>query len=641
MADSSRTIKLKLDADAAGIVAATKTAEREVDRMTKSVDKKFRTSGDESGKGFAAGLKKWFSPKALGDLKKSGEFGGTLFGSGLLGAIKTPVLGPAIVATLGAVVATTLPAIGAIAGTGLVAGFGLGLSGLGIAFAAKSNVVKQVWKTDLAEMGGDMQELSTPFESTLVSMAGFAKRTFGRFKPELDASFRLLAPTLTTFGDDVSRALEKLAPAVRPLSEASAAVMQTLGPAFQSLLGQASTGLSKLAASVKENPDALADTVKGVGDLTSSLLGMITTLNNVNGQIKNLTGGTSAVDATFKLLQAGMFVLTGTVDLLGKTVNATQGTYSHFNDNLDKGYDASLLWTQGLSKAQLAAMGITGAVKASAPAVESLTTKYNRQKTSTDALIESMFRLQNLALGLAGAQINYQAAVDGATASIKENGRTLNDNTEKGRANHSALLAVASAANQQTQSMIESNKGLGAATRSATTARSNFSSLAQKMGLSKKEADRLAASLIALPPKKTVNVSAPGAAAAKSNVDELGRSLANLPSKRTIQIVTERRDVKIADPRLPAPRRASGGLTQPKRQYLVGERGPEIAQFDGTGAPRILSAEQTRTELSRAEQPLVVENHIEIGGEVVRVVRTEIKANDRNTKRRVTAGVRS
>lgn len=37
-------------------------------------------------------------------------------------------------------------------------------------------------------------------------------------------------------------------------------------------------------------------------------------------------------------------------------------------------------------------------------------------------------------------------------------------------------------------------------------------------------------------------------------------------------------------------------------------------------------------------QAIVVENHIEIGGEVVRVVRTEIKADRRDLKRRVTAG---
>src|SRR5690349_15830475 len=108
MADSSRTIKLKLDADARGILAATKTAERDIDRMTKSVDKKFRTSGDSSGKGFLSGLKKWFSPK---EFKKFGDEGGKILGEGITGAFKTPVVGPAISAGLLGAVAVAAPAV--------------------------------------------------------------------------------------------------------------------------------------------------------------------------------------------------------------------------------------------------------------------------------------------------------------------------------------------------------------------------------------------------------------------------------------------------------------------------------------------------------------------------------------------------
>jgi hypothetical protein len=84
-------------------------------------------------------------------------------------------------------------------------------------------------------------------------------------------------------------------------------------------------------------------------------------------------------------------------------------------------------------------------------------------------------------------------------------------------------------------------------------------------------------------------------------------------------------------------RRASGGLTQPRRQYLIGERGPEILTMGGSSG-RIMNAEQTATALSADAQPIVVENHIEIGGEVVRVVRTEIKQNNRDLKRTVKAG---
>jgi hypothetical protein len=38
--------------------------------------------------------------------------------------------------------------------------------------------------------------------------------------------------------------------------------------------------------------------------------------------------------------------------------------------------------------------------------------------------------------------------------------------------------------------------------------------------------------------------------------------------------------------------------------------------------------------------PITIENHIEVGGEVVRIVRSEIRADHRQTNRRVDQGVR-
>lgn len=652
MPSPSRTVKAKFDGDTTGLARAARDGEKEIDRFSKSVDKKFRKSGDDSGKGFIKGLKKWFSPAALGDLKKSGEFGGSVFGSGLLGVLKTPVLGPAILAVVGATVLTVMPAVGAIAGTALVAGFGAGIAGLGLVFAAKSDRVKTAWSKTIKSMGDDMELLSRPFEDTLVQMAAFAQRTFNKFKPALDSAFKLLAPTITDFGDEASKAFEELEPSITPVSQAFASVLDSLGPAMQSALKSTAQGLIGLANSVKENPDALADTVRGVGDFINTSLGLITTLNDINGKFANLTGGTSLVTVTFKILQGALGPLVGTFQALDAGLGALEkwtkpvgAGFVYTATSAEEAATATGYWTQGLSAAQLAAMGITGATDAAGNAAETAATKYNRQKAATDGLIQSMFRLQGLSLGLAGAEISYQASVDDATASVKENGRTLDINSEKGRANKSALLGVAQAANQQTQSMIESGKGTDAAGRSATTARGNFSTLAQKMGLSKKEADKLAASLIAIPPKKSSTVTTPGATAAKGQVDGLGRSLNNLPTNKVVNVTYKVAGIERTTPSNvigSAGRSASGGPVQPNRSYLVGERGPELLTM-GNQPGQITNAERLKSVASSngGGQPIVIENHIEIGGEVVRVVRSEIKTNDKNTKRKVTAGVRS
>jgi hypothetical protein len=135
----------------------------------------------------------------------------------MLGALKTPVLGPLLVGTLGAAVAVAAPAVGAIAAGGLVTGFGAGLAGLGLVFAAKSESVQRVWSSTLSDMGAQMRLLSEPFEGTLISIAGTFRRTFDAFAPHLEDAFAKMAKPVQRFVDQTGRAFEQLAPALGPV----------------------------------------------------------------------------------------------------------------------------------------------------------------------------------------------------------------------------------------------------------------------------------------------------------------------------------------------------------------------------------------------------------------------------------------
>lgn len=87
--------------------------------------------------------------------------------------------------------------------------------------------------------------------------------------------------------------------------------------------------------------------------------------------------------------------------------------------------------------------------------------------------------------------------------------------------------------------------------------------------------------------------------------------------------------------------RAAGGPVWPGWTGWVGENGPELVTF-GQNA-RVHSAPESRAMAERAMAgsgggSITVENHIEIGGEVMRVVRSQIKADHKDTRRRVLAG---
>jgi len=674
-ASTTRTVKAKFDGDAKGMIAAAKAGEEATEHFVKDTEKKFRQSGDKAGKGFGASLKKWFRGEGGGLFKEIGKSGGTVFGSGLLGALKTPILGPALVASITAVALAVLPAAGAIAGGALVAGFGAGLAGLGLVFAAKSEVVQQKWKRTLGQLGADMRLLSKPFEGTLVHIADIFERTVDQFNPHLAKAFAKMADPIEDFADDAGRALEELIPAIDPVTDAFDRVLDSLGPAMQSALREVSAGVQDLARSVEQNPEALADTVRGIGEFIRTGLRLVTTLNEVNGKFEELTGGVSLVDVTMEGLQATLMPLLTLFAGVEKgldLVNAAMHDSEASGASMSKAANDVVNLANAYQKTGAAAKGVPGPVETAAEAVARSKKEAADAKAKFEELITSMFRVSSAALTLSGAAISVEQALDDASRSVKENGRTLDIHTEKGRNNRLALDRLAAATNEQTESMIRNKVSTATAAKTAEASKANFIRLAQQMGLSKKAAQAMAATMIAIPnvsrqakltadkrdletklasvkrqladPKLTATKRArltADKAQLEAAIARAKAAIASIQGKTVYitAIVRQRGAIKAADPRLGDPGRASGGLMQPGRRYLVGERRREIVEMGQNGGARVISGEQTPRELAAAAPgPIYLETHIEVGGEVVRVVRSELRQQNRQLKATVKAG---
>jgi hypothetical protein len=630
-----------------------------IEKTSKDVEEETDRVGHRSGKSFGAGFKRWFKGEGGGLFAQIGKNGGTVFGSGLLGAIKTPILGPAILATVAGAVATAAPAVGAVVSSGVVAGFGAGLGALGIVFAAKSAEVQNAWKKTLAGMGADMRVLSKPFEQTLLGMAVVAKRTFNAFKPALSAAFKTIAPAISAFGDQAGRAFEKLAPAIRPMSDAFAAVARTLGPAMQDAMGKVTDSLIKLADSVKKSPDGLADLVRGMGDVARATIDVIRLLNDVNQKFKDLTGASAVSvvmtgvagaikgsELALRGLTAPITLAHGLMGKLGiKTKDAGASTDT-FSSNLTSAIDQ---------------------IKKGSQPAETLAQKFDRQWAATQRLNQQLFRTSNLLLTLSGSEIGYQEAVDNVTASIKENGRTHDINTAKGRANQRALLDLASAANSQTEAMRNSGSSSVQAARHGDEARRNFVKLAVQMGYSRVAAEQMARKMIAIPnvsreAKLTANKADLDAKLAKAKAQladpkltatkkaQLKAEIAQLlAAKRQAQAaidslrgktVTIRWD-SILTGKLPPvggiPKslqaRAAGGPVKKGVPYVVGEKRPElfVPKQDGTILPKVPRSTKGAAYAGRpVEQRIVLE--IKSGGSqmdelLVQMLRKYIRVN--------------
>jgi TP901 family phage tail tape measure protein len=144
----------------------------------------------------------------------------------------------------------------------------------------------------------------------------------------------------------------------------------------------------------------------------------------------------------------------------------------------------------------------------------------DKAQTAADKLknyIDALFLMPNLVLGVRDAQRGVQAAMDDATASIKENGKTLNIGTEKGRANQAAIDAIAASANKLSEAYLNNNSSQKQITDGAVAARAAYVQLAHKMGMPIPVAKALAEQIIKIPNKADIQLTN-NAPAAKAKV---------------------------------------------------------------------------------------------------------------------------
>jgi TP901 family phage tail tape measure protein len=143
-----------------------------------------------------------------------------------------------------------------------------------------------------------------------------------------------------------------------------------------------------------------------------------------------------------------------------------------------------------------------GSTKDAAAATGALTGVIDRNTDgiidNTDALIGNIEEMRNQrseALRAANAQIGYQAAIDDARKALKDNGKTLDITTEKGRANKTALLGMASGWND----LSDKAKNAPGAHRAAIE---SFVNMATKMGMGEERARALARRIMEIPDRK-------------------------------------------------------------------------------------------------------------------------------------------
>ncbi|MEV0779172.1 hypothetical protein [Streptomyces sp. NPDC050428] len=275
-----------------------------------------------------------------------------------------------------------------------------------------------------------------------------------------------------------------------------------------------------------------------------------------------------------------------------------------FNSGLDK-YKAALADAKFEAELAAQAQGVFGAQ------AQSVQAKLAAQQASADGLSQSINALSNAALMARGGLRGMEAAIDAATAAAKENGRTLDEGTEKGRANNQALDDLAAATMKAAEAADANGASHATVNGIYDKGRAALVKNIMTMGKTEAQAKKLAAQILRTPDKT---------ARLKGNLEDLQAKLntakaklKSVPDSRKAKVRADIAQLKaqIADAKLRLKGipdesvsvlvqyrashssasdfaksiggYASGGYPMAGEWAWVGEEGPELVQFK-TGA---------------------------------------------------------
>lgn len=290
----------------------------------------------------------------------------------------------------------------------------------------------------------------------------------------------------------------------------------------------ASSGLSESAKSFGLNLAEVTDAALGN---QSALDGVVASLDAV------IAAGTTATNTG----KSGTIV---TFNSSAEAAKKLKEELTGMNTGLTEAQKQQQLTNEGTKASTTATASQT---TVTGQATSALALKAAAEKSAADAAaaheqainneIAAMLKMPGLVLSLRDAQRGWQEAVDSASASLKENGKTLDNTTPKGRANQESLDAMATSANNVTKSMIENGQSNLSVVRTYEKNRAGLIATAIQFGLNRKQAEQYAAKVLAIPTRSNTTL--------KADITDLQTKLKTAKGKLNDKDLTKERKAKL------------------------------------------------------------------------------------------------
>lgn len=127
------------------------------------------------------------------------------------------------------------------------------------------------------------------------------------------------------------------------------------------------------------------------------------------------------------------------------------------------------------------------------------------EKSAVDELTFSLDKLNGKNIAAAEGSIAFRDSLDALRTSVKDNGKSLDETSQKGRDNKTAFINAAKAA-EEFGTKIGDQKGYNAGRDALIRSRAELAATAHSLGLSKAEVDKLINAFLRIPPVKRTDI---------------------------------------------------------------------------------------------------------------------------------------
>lgn len=374
-------------------------------------------------------------------------------------------------------------------------------------------------------LGGGMLRLVVSANEARVALAGMIKASGGLKAVAGNLGGLTLGVGLGVGAFELTRLIGKATVAQESTS--------ALAKSFKQLGSQANLGAAGLRL-LSNDMDPFTGQTQNAGEALNRFGQQAASSQN---SVRNLAFGLTGIGTVFESIQFGQFT-NQAKQADAALAQLVKGGYVYEAKN---SFDAMARSAEanGVSVSKLksyfpqyeaALSQATGAADAHAQAEQTVSRAMAGAKVSATELKNALDKLANDQQSVESANLAFRDSLAAARQALKANGKTLDENTAKGRANRAALLASAEQATALSNAVYQATGSQEKANNVLAAARTGLVALAVRFGLTKKEADRYVTSVLGIPPVKKTDIKE-NAREAKKHVDALKQAIDGIHDK--------------------------------------------------------------------------------------------------------------